>query len=164
MDSTGRLADTLVAECSRKVVMIMVVEEEADHSDQESNHDYEKVDKTELDDIRSGMEKERCKINYFQVLEKFPSEPRQDGCRLMIELQILIAFSVQDKILHIAKVAEAAKTENLNLSESCRNPSPYETATNYDHHHVQRTSWLQMLELKTQEFRTSPTRSACSLR
>merc|ERR1719305_2103617 len=42
MDSTGRLADTLVAECSRK------------------------VDKTELDDIRSGMEKERCKINYFQ--------------------------------------------------------------------------------------------------
>ena len=87
-----------------------------------------------------------------------------DVCRLMIELQILIAFSVQDKILHIAKVAEAAKTENLNLSESCRNPSPYETATNYDHHHVQRTSWLQMLELKTQEFRTSPTRSACSLR
>ena len=82
----------------------------------------------------------------------------QDGCRLMIELQILIAFSVQDKILHIAKVAEAAKTENLNLSESCRNPSPYETATNYDHHHDQRTSWLQMLELKIQEFRTSPTR------
>merc|ERR550532_868125 len=64
MDSTGRLADTLVAECSRK------------------------VDKTELDDIRSGMEKERCKINYFQ-----------------------------DKILHIAKVAEAAKTENLNLKD-----------------------------------------------
>ena len=75
MDSTGRLADTLVAECSRKVMIIMVVEEEDDHSDQESNHDYDKVDKTELDDIRSGMEKERCKINYFQVLEKFPSEP-----------------------------------------------------------------------------------------
>ena len=57
----------------------MMVEEDDDHSDQESNHDYDKVDKTELDDIRSGMEKERCKINYFQVLEKFPSEPRQDS-------------------------------------------------------------------------------------
>ena len=141
----------------------MVVEEEEDHSDQESNHDYDKVDKTELDDIRSGMEKERCKINYFQVLEKFHQS--LDGC-LPIDDRTpnLDCFSVQDKILHIAKVAEAAKTENLNLSESCRNPSPYETATNYDHHHVQRTSWLQMLELKTQEFRTSPTRSACSLR
>ena len=64
MDSTGRLADTLVAECSRK------------------------VDKTELDDIRNGMEKERCKINYFQ-----------------------------DKILNIAKVAESARTDNISLSE-----------------------------------------------
>ena len=78
MDSTGRLADTLVAECSRKVMIIMVVEEEDDHSDQESNHDYDKVDKTELDDIRSGMEKERCKINYFQVLENFHQS--LDGC------------------------------------------------------------------------------------
>ena len=67
LDSTGRLADTLVQECSRK------------------------VDKTEVDDIRNGMEKERCKINYFQ-----------------------------DKILNIAKVAEGAKSENSTLSEYWR--------------------------------------------
>jgi len=64
MESSGRLADTLVLECSRK------------------------VDRTELDDIRNGMEKERCKINYFQ-----------------------------DKILNIAKVAESARTENTNLKD-----------------------------------------------
>ena len=59
-----RLADTLVQECSRK------------------------VDKTELDDIRNGMEKERCKINYFQ-----------------------------DKILNIAKVAEGARADNTSMSK-----------------------------------------------
>ena len=59
-----RLADTLVQECSRK------------------------VDKTELDDIRNGMEKERCKINYFQ-----------------------------DKILNIAKVAEGARADNSSMSK-----------------------------------------------
>ena len=38
-----------------------------DHDGHDS-HDGQ-VDKTELDDIRSGMEKERCKINYFQVIK-----------------------------------------------------------------------------------------------
>ena len=36
--------------------------------DGHDNPDDIQVDKTELDDIRSGMEKERCKINYFQVI------------------------------------------------------------------------------------------------
>merc|ERR1711962_166032 len=64
IESIGRLGDTLVLECSKK------------------------VDKTELDEIKNGMEKERCKINYFQ-----------------------------DKILNIAKVAETAKADTGSLKD-----------------------------------------------
>ena len=68
-------------------------------------------------------------------------------------------LSFQDKILHIAKVAEAAKTENLNLSESPSLPSILTSKYQcHPHHHVQRTSLPQILEPKTHEFRTSQTR------
>ena len=47
-----------------------------------------KMEKTEVDDLKNGMEKERCKINYFQ-----------------------------DKIANIAKSVDAVKMENNNMSE-----------------------------------------------
>ena len=47
---------------------------------------HKKIDRTELDDIRNGMEKERCKINYFQ-----------------------------DKISNIAKSVEGVKIETNNM-------------------------------------------------
>ena len=46
-----------------------------------------KIDRTEMDDLRNGMEKERCKINYFQ-----------------------------DKISNIAKSVDGVKIENNNMS------------------------------------------------
>jgi hypothetical protein len=46
-----------------------------------------KIEKTEVDDLKNGMEKERCKINYFQ-----------------------------DKIANIAKSVDAVKIENNNMS------------------------------------------------
>ena len=49
---------------------------------------HKKIDRTELDDIRNGMEKERCKINYFQ-----------------------------DKISNIAKSVEGVKIETNNMSK-----------------------------------------------
>ena len=48
----------------------------------------DKVNKSEVDELRIGMEKERCKINYFQ-----------------------------DKISNINKVVEAVKTESNSMSE-----------------------------------------------
>ena len=47
-----------------------------------------KIDRTEMDDLKNGMEKERCKINYFQ-----------------------------DKISNIAKSVEGVKIENNNMSK-----------------------------------------------
>ena len=49
---------------------------------------HKKIDRTELDEIRNGMEKERCKINYFQ-----------------------------DKISNIAKSVEGVKIETNNMSK-----------------------------------------------
>merc|ERR1711936_190281 len=49
---------------------------------------HKKIDKTEMDDLRNGMEKERCKINYFQ-----------------------------DKISNIAKSVEGVKIENNNMRD-----------------------------------------------
>jgi len=49
---------------------------------------HKKIDRTELDDIRNGMEKERCKINYFQ-----------------------------DKISNIAKSVEGVKIETNNMRD-----------------------------------------------
>ena len=49
---------------------------------------HKKIDKTEMDDLRNGMEKERCKINYFQ-----------------------------DKISNIAKSVEGVKIETNNMSK-----------------------------------------------
>ena len=48
---------------------------------------HKKIDRTELDDLKNGMEKERCKINYFQ-----------------------------DKISNIAKSVEGVKIETNNMS------------------------------------------------
>jgi hypothetical protein len=47
-----------------------------------------KIDRTEMDDLKNGMEKERCKINYFQ-----------------------------DKISNIAKSVEGVKIETNNMSK-----------------------------------------------
>ena len=47
-----------------------------------------KIGRTEMDDVRNGMEKERCKINYFQ-----------------------------DKISNIAKSVDGVKIENNNMRE-----------------------------------------------
>ena len=47
--------------------MTTMIEDHNGHNGHDDPDDLQ-VDKTELDDIRSGMEKERCKINYFQVI------------------------------------------------------------------------------------------------
>merc|ERR1712106_36612 len=49
---------------------------------------HKKIDRTELDDLKNGMEKERCKINYFQ-----------------------------DKISNIAKSVEGVKIETNNMRD-----------------------------------------------
>ena len=49
------------------------------------------MDKTELDDIRSGMEKERCKINYFQVR---PSAIEAVFCLSKMKLGNLFIFTL----------------------------------------------------------------------
>ena len=49
---------------------------------------FSKMDRTELDDLKTGMEKERCKINYFQ-----------------------------DKISNIAKSVDGVKMENNSMSK-----------------------------------------------
>ena len=56
------------------------------HDQHDDDHDDLQVDKTELDDIRSGMEKERCKINYFQVIRM-----------IRITTMIMISMMVMEK-------------------------------------------------------------------
>ena len=61
-------------------------EDHNDHDQHDDDHDDLQVDKTELDDIRSGMEKERCKINYFQVIRM-----------IRITTMIMISMMVMEK-------------------------------------------------------------------
>ena len=58
------------------------------HDQHDDDHDDLQVDKTELDDIRSGMEKERCKINYFQVIRVIT---------ITIMIMIMISMMIMEK-------------------------------------------------------------------